>query len=82
MGFPDERDRNLIRRAEQLKALGVKANKALPESYATGLDAGADEPGQKRMDHGGQIHGRRPRPSASHDPGGAGQSAPLSLYES
>jgi DNA recombination protein RmuC len=33
---------NLVRRAEQLKALGVKANKALPESYAEDLDAAAD----------------------------------------
>ena len=29
---------NLVRRAEQLKALGVKANRALPESYAVGLE--------------------------------------------
>lgn len=33
---------NLVRRAEQLKALGVKANKALPASYASELAAGLD----------------------------------------
>jgi DNA recombination protein RmuC len=30
---------NLVRRAEQLKALGVKANKALPEAYAAALES-------------------------------------------
>ena len=35
---------NLVRRAEQLKTLGVKANKALPESYAALLSPGDDEP--------------------------------------
>ena len=35
---------NLVRRAEQLKALGVKANKTLPASYATELDVAAEEP--------------------------------------
>jgi len=29
---------NLVRRAEQLRALGVKANKALPETYAAALE--------------------------------------------
>ncbi|MBC2713628.1 MAG: DNA recombination protein RmuC [Desulfosarcina sp.] len=33
---------NLVRRAEQLKALGVKANKALPESYAAELEPEAN----------------------------------------
>jgi DNA recombination protein RmuC len=33
---------NLVRRAEQLKALGVKANKALPASYVSELAAGPD----------------------------------------
>jgi len=37
--------RNLIRRAEQLKSLGVKTNKALPESYAAGPTPGAREQG-------------------------------------
>ncbi|WP_319407903.1 DNA recombination protein RmuC [uncultured Desulfosarcina sp.] len=31
---------NLVRRAEQLKTLGVKANKVLPESYAVELEPG------------------------------------------
>jgi len=35
---------NLLRRAEQLKALGVKANKALPESYALELEPDGCEP--------------------------------------
>ncbi len=35
---------NLVRRAEQIKALGVKANKALPESYAVELEPGESEP--------------------------------------
>lgn len=35
---------NLVRRAEQLKALGVKANKALPESYALELESDGCEP--------------------------------------
>ena len=30
---------NLVRRAEQLKALGVKANKSLPDSYAVTLES-------------------------------------------
>ncbi|HSO20053.1 MAG TPA: DNA recombination protein RmuC [Desulfosarcina sp.] len=33
---------NLVRRAEQLKALGVKANKALPEAYAARLASQSD----------------------------------------
>jgi DNA recombination protein RmuC len=37
---------NLVRRAEQLIALGVKANKALPASYAAELDAGDVESGE------------------------------------
>jgi DNA recombination protein RmuC len=35
---------NLLRRAEQLKSLGVKANKALPESYALELEPDVCEP--------------------------------------
>jgi DNA recombination protein RmuC len=35
---------NLVRRAEQLKALGVKTNKALPASCAAELDAEESEP--------------------------------------
>lgn len=35
---------NLVRRAEQLKTLGVKANKALPETYAAVLEAETDQP--------------------------------------
>jgi DNA recombination protein RmuC len=33
---------NLVRRAEQLKALGVKANKTLPTSFVSDQDAGSD----------------------------------------
>lgn len=33
---------NLVRRAEQLRALGVKAGKTLPERYTAGLDGAAD----------------------------------------
>jgi hypothetical protein len=29
----------LVRRAEQLKALGVKANKSIPDSYAATLES-------------------------------------------
>jgi DNA recombination protein RmuC len=35
---------NLVRRAEQLKVLGVKANKTLPESYALELEPNGCEP--------------------------------------
>jgi DNA recombination protein RmuC len=35
---------NLVRRAEQLKALGVKANKALPESYARAVEPDGCDP--------------------------------------
>ena len=35
---------NLVRRAEHLKALGVKANKALPESYVRELEPEVSEP--------------------------------------
>jgi DNA recombination protein RmuC len=34
---------NLVRRAEQLKALGVKANKSLPESYVADRESDAQE---------------------------------------
>jgi DNA recombination protein RmuC len=34
---------NLVRRAEQLKALGVKANKALPEAYSAELASEGDD---------------------------------------
>ena len=34
---------NLVRRAEQLKALGVKANKNLPASYEAELENGAND---------------------------------------
>ncbi len=36
---------NLVRRAEQLKALGVKANKALPEKFAGALDGDGQRQG-------------------------------------
>lgn len=39
---------NLVRRSEQLKALGVKANKALPASYTAELDSAAEESGQEK----------------------------------
>ncbi len=38
---------NLVRRAEQLKALGVKANKVLPASYAAELKPEANDPNRK-----------------------------------
>lgn len=34
---------NLVRRAEQLRALGVKASKTLPDSYTAQIDDGPDE---------------------------------------
>jgi len=39
---------NLVRRTEQLKTLGVKANKALPERYATALETGGFEESRGR----------------------------------
>lgn len=39
---------NLVRRAEQLKALGVKANKFLPESWTAALEPGPDDLREER----------------------------------
>lgn len=47
---------NLVRRAEQLKALGVKANKALPEAYRNALDL---EVNQTNGEKKGPCSGKR-----------------------
>ena len=39
---------NLVRRAEQLKALGVKANKALPDSYAAELEPEGNDSSEEK----------------------------------